>query len=142
MHFQNNDTEIWLTVDGYTDFPEIYDEKRGKNALSCTVGYSLPRDFGKGILFDEIFQTEGIVQLYKLLSDLLTNKINYIEYKDEWDYFTFNVTKDGEMYNVFVNIIDTSEKEDINGTFEMSFLQLKEIEKELLEYTMEFPVIK
>lgn len=141
MHFKNSDTEICLTVDGYTDFPEAFSEEIGKNALVCTVSYLLPRDWGEGVLFDEIFQTYDITRFCELLSDLLCNKTDNILYKDEWDYFTFNAKKAGNKFEVYVNIIDRCSTEDINGTFVMTFFELKEIQEELQEYMLKFPSV-
>ena len=45
MCFKNENTEIEIIVTGYTKLPEKYDEKIGKNALSCIIPYSLNRDW-------------------------------------------------------------------------------------------------
>lgn len=141
MYFKNENLEIEIIVNGYTELPEKYDEEIGKNVLSCTVLYSLNRDWGEGVIFEELFQTNEIILLHNKIIDLLAKKVDTIEYRDEWNYFTFNALRIKNEFEVYVNIIDRADSEDINGTFKMAFDELKEIEEELQEYMVKFPIV-
>lgn len=141
MYFKNETSEIEIFVDGYTDFPEAYSEQIGKNALSCTVAYSLKRAFGNGVLFDELFQTNDIIILHEKIAQLLAGKVETIEYEDKWGYFTFNAKKSENNFEVYINILNRSSKDDINGFFKMTFNELQELKNELQGYMAKFPVI-
>lgn len=141
MYFKNENSEIEIIVNGYTEFPEKYDEEIGKNALSCTILYSLSRDWGEGVMFEELFQTSEIILLHDRIIDLLAKKLDTIEYRDEWNYFTFIAQRIKNEFEVYVNIIDRGCSEDINGTFKMTFDELKGIEEELQEYMIKFPIV-
>lgn len=140
MYFKNDKSEIEIFVDGYTDFPEKYSEEVGKNALSCTVFYSLDRAWGKGVLFDELFQTDEIILLHKRITALLEETVDTVDYKDKWNCFTFIAKKNKIDYDVYINIIARG-GEDINGNFKMTFSDLKEIAEELNEYIIKYPVV-
>lgn len=142
MYFKNENTEIEIIVNGYTELPEKYDDKIGKNALSCTIPYSLNRDWGEGVMFEDLFQTDEIILLHNKIINLLAKKVDTIEYRDEWNYFTFNARRTENEFEVYVNVINRADSEDINGTFKMTFDELKEIEEELSEYMIKFPIVK
>lgn len=141
MYFKNENSEIEIIVNGYTELPEKYDEEIGKNALSCIILYSLSRDWGEGVMFEELFQTSEIILLHDKIIDLLAKKLDTIEYRDEWNYFTFIAQRIKNEFEVYVNIIDRAGLEDINGTFKMTFDELKGIEEELQEYMIKFPIV-
>ena len=141
MYFKNENSEIEIIVNGYTELPEKYDEEIGKNALSCTILYSLSRDWGEGVMFEELFQTSEIILLHDKIIDLLAKKLDTIEYRDEWNYFTFVAQRIKNEFEVYVNIINRAGSEDINGTFKMTFDELKGIEEELQEYMIKFPIV-
>ena len=141
MYFKNENSEIEIIVNGYTELPEKYDEEIGKNALSCTILYSLSRDWGEGVMFEELFQTSEIILLHDKIIDLLAKKLDTIEYRDEWNYFTFIAQRIKNEFEVYVNIINRADSEDINGTFKMTFDELKGIEEELQEYMIKFPIV-
>ena len=141
MYFKNENSEIEIIVNGYTELPEKYDEEIGKNALSCTILYSLSRDWGEGVMFEELFQTSEIILLHDKIIDLLAKKLDTIEYRDEWNYFTFIAQRIKNEFEVYVNIINRAGPEDINGTFKMTFDELKGIEEELQEYMIKFPIV-
>ena len=141
MYFKNENSEIEIIVNGYTELPEKYDEEIRKNALSCTILYSLSRDWGEGVMFEELFQTSEIILLHDKIIDLLAKKLDTIEYRDEWNYFTFIAQRIKNEFEVYVNIIDRAGSKDINGTFEMTFDELKRIEEELQEYMIKFPIV-
>ena len=141
MYFKNENSEIEIIVNGYTELPEKYDEEIGKNALSCTILYSLSRDWVEGVMFEELFQTSEIILLPDKIIDLLAKKLDTIEYRDEWNYFTFIAQRIKNEFEVYVNIIDRAGSEDINGTFKMTFDELKGIEEELQEYMIKFPIV-
>lgn len=93
-------------------------------------------------MFDELFQTDGIVLLHEKIKSLVSGNTDYCEYKDEWECFTLEAKKNGAEYDVYVNILDRSERDDIYGNFKMTLNDLIELEKELYEYVQEFPVVE
>ncbi len=142
MYFKNDKIDIEILVGGYTDSPESYSEEIGKNALSCQVVYS-GEDMFDGVLWDELFQTNGIISLYNEINMLLSEETNQITYRDEWNYFTFNaLRKSNDKYEIYIKIIQKAEKEDLTGTFEYTVNELKELAEELKCYMNLYPVVK
>ncbi|MBQ4518024.1 MAG: hypothetical protein II997_05520 [Clostridia bacterium] len=144
MNFINDNMSITVYIEGYTEKPEVFiDEKEGRNALDCTVAYVSKDPFLDGVMWDEIFKTDGIACLYSLVFDLLRGKTDKMAYKDEWENFILNVYKKTEdLYELHLSILQRSRGSYLNGTFDYTKDNLKELADELQKYTELYPVIE
>lgn len=140
MYFEKEGTSLEILIGAYTEKPEgLYISKDvWLNVLNCMTIYYRENPYHDEILFEDLFQTQDVVSLYKNIHQLLYNQVSEIHFKTEYEELRMDIIPQDNNYQVKIYIVNRAE-DDIEEMFSISRQQLCDIADELKERSETYP---